>query len=446
MDRNSIQIKNILNASGLKAIGMGLNFILVPLLISVLGKAEYGIWVTVFSIINWIFTFDLGFGQGLRNKLTESLSKNDFERSNKLISTTYLIITIIAIIFFLVGTLLLNFSNPNEILNYYNDEGNSLKLFIFVAFTFTLLNFILSLYKKLLLADHKSYIIELVNTLFLLTFVSFVFIYKWFGSSNTLITLMIYFGGLNALFAIGSTIYFFRSNSQLRFSTDYFSKELINNLLKTGASFFLIQASILIIFSTDNIIISYLLGPEAVTDYSVVQKLFQIFVVVYSTILIPSWGLYVHAIVKNDYNWILSNLKKMIKIFTLIFLVGLVVLINTSSIIKLWVGNKVHYPKYLDILLYIYAMVFNFSNIFMYFINATGKLKLQSLLYTIGALINIPLSILFVKIIGSSTGVILATIISILPLLLFMPFQAIKYIREMKNENQILSTQKKCFK
>lgn len=437
MDRSSIQSKNILSSSALKAIGMGLNFILVPLLISVLGKAEYGIWVTIFSIINWVFTFDLGFGQGLRNKLTESLSMNDFEKSKQLISTTYVIISIVAVIIFFIGILIIHFSRPNEILNYYNKESSFLKLFIFIAFTFTLINFILSLYKKLFLAIHKTYLIELVNIMFLFVFIIFVLLYKSIYQSYSMITLMIIFGGLNIIFAFVATVYFFRSNTQLKFSYKYFSKSLVSDLLKVGGSFFSIQISLLIIFSTDNIIISNLLGPEAVTDYSVVQKLFQTFVILFSMILIPSWGLYIHAIVKKDSNWIISNLKKMIKIFILIFLFGLIVLFNTDSIIRLWVGNKVNYPKYLDILFYIYSMTFSFANIFMYFINATGKLKLQSILYIIGAIINIPLSIFFVNLIGTSSGVILATIITLVPLLIFMPIQVIRYIRTMEIENKI---------
>ncbi|RLD82395.1 MAG: polysaccharide biosynthesis protein, partial [Bacteroidetes bacterium] len=74
----------------------------VPLLISVFGKTDYGIWVTVFSIVNWIFTFDLGLGLGLRNKLTDSLTIKDYNRSNSLISTTYFTIIIVAIILFLI--------------------------------------------------------------------------------------------------------------------------------------------------------------------------------------------------------------------------------------------------------------------------------------------------------------------------------------------------------
>ena len=51
----------------------------------------------------------------------------------------------------------------------------------------------------------------------------------------------------------------------------------------------------------------------------------------------------------------------------------------------------------------------------MYFLNGIGKIKLQLWLYVFGAVINIPLSIYFVKYMNlGSSGVILGTIFSML--------------------------------
>ncbi len=433
INRNSIQLKNILSSSALKAIGLGLNFILVPLLISMINKTEYGIWVTVFSIINWIFTFDLGFGLGLRNKLTNSLTEGDINKSNNLISTTYIVISLIAIIIFMVGIVILGFVNFNSLLNYHGDSD--LKIFIFIALTFTLVNFILAVYKNLFLSIHKVYIGELVNTLFLLSFVAFILIYRNIEQNHNMTILMFCFGCLNLIFSIMATVYFFKTNPLLKLSLKSFSKPLINELLNIGGGFFIIQISLLIILSTDNIIISNLLGPEHVTDYSVVQKLFQIFIVVFGLILTPSWGLYIDAISKNDIQWIRLNIKSMLKLFSVLFIFGLIVLLNIDFIINLWVGPIVKPPKFLALLFFIFTMIYSFSNIYMYFINATGKIKFQTKLYVFGAILNIPLSVLFVKIFGNSTGVIIATIISILPLLIFMPIQATKIIKTLNSNS-----------
>ncbi len=429
MNRNSIQLKNILNLSALKAIGLGLNFILVPLLISIFGKTDYGIWVTVFSIVNWIFTFDLGLGLGLRNKLTDSLTIKDYNRSNSLISTTYITIILVAIIIFLVGIILIGIVNFKDLFNY--NKVDSLQNFLFVSLSFTLINFIFSVYKNLYLSVHKSFIPELVNTLFLLSFVLIVLFYKNYNISQTMTVMMFWFGFLNLIISIVATIHFFRTNPNLKLSLKFFSRPMIKELLNIGGGFFIIQFSILIIFSTDNVIISHLLEPEMVTDYSVIQKLFQIFIVIFGLILTPSWSLYIHAISKNDIQWIKSTIKAMLKLFLVLFTAGLILLFNIDFIVDFWVGSVIKPPKYLATLFFIFTMIFSFSNIFMYFINATGKIKLQMKLYIFGAIANIPLSIIFVKILGNSTGVIIATICSIIPLLIFMPLQSYKILKSL---------------
>ena len=68
----------------------------------------------------------------------------------------------------------------------------------------------------------------------------------------------------------------------------------------------------------------------------------------------------------------------------------------------------------------------------MVFINATGKIKLQMYLYLLGAIINIPLTIYFIKNLNmGSSGAILATNICMLPLAIIMPIQAYCILKKM---------------
>jgi O-antigen/teichoic acid export membrane protein len=66
--------KNIIASFGIKGISIIIGFIFVPLLIDYLGTFEYGIWITLGSIVGWINYFDIGLGNGLRNKFTEALA------------------------------------------------------------------------------------------------------------------------------------------------------------------------------------------------------------------------------------------------------------------------------------------------------------------------------------------------------------------------------------
>ena len=48
------------------------NFLLVPLTIDYLDTENYGIWLILNSFIAWFSFFDIGLGNGLRNKFAEA--------------------------------------------------------------------------------------------------------------------------------------------------------------------------------------------------------------------------------------------------------------------------------------------------------------------------------------------------------------------------------------
>ena len=63
----------------------------------------------------------------------------------------------------------------------------------------------------------------------------------------------------------------------------------------------------------------------------------------------------------------------------------------------------------------------------------TGKIQLQMWLYILGGIINIPLSIYFIRDLNmGSSGAILGTNICMLPLAIIMPIQAYFIIKKMK--------------
>ena len=80
---------NILALFFLRGISIVISFLLVPLTIDYLNATEYGIWLTLSSILIWVDFFDIGIGHGLRNKLSEALASNDHELGRCYVSTTF---------------------------------------------------------------------------------------------------------------------------------------------------------------------------------------------------------------------------------------------------------------------------------------------------------------------------------------------------------------------
>jgi O-antigen/teichoic acid export membrane protein len=148
-----------------KGLGLSISLVQIPLLLDILGTESYGIWLTLLSITSWISIMDIGIGNGLRNKLTESLATNDLEKARKYVSTAYVSLALIMLLPFLLAVLILPFVNIQTLLNTTIDS-RTLLLTMLITVSSTVLSFVLSLVNQILFALQKNALIA-IPSLFL---------------------------------------------------------------------------------------------------------------------------------------------------------------------------------------------------------------------------------------------------------------------------------------
>lgn len=414
-----------------KILGMGLSYVSIPLFLKYLGEKDYGLWIVIFSTINWIFMFDLGIGNGLRNKLTQCLVEKNILETKKYIVTGYISLSFIALIILVVGFLVIKIFDIKELLSLKEYNEIFLKKLILIVFMITILNFITGLYKVFYAAEHNSTIGNFSDLVFQGIFIFSLLILKKFNLIS-LTSIAIIYPGLNLIIGLYLTIRYFKKHKELTPEFKYFDKEKIKSISGTGIEFFIIQISMVIILTTDNIIITKLLGVEAVTPYNIISKLFQVFLVFSTIVLAPLWTLFLDAYLKKDKKWIKNILKKLNLLYIILCIIVGMTIFLMPLIIKVWLQKTIEFPRHLVLFWGIFILIRVYGDIYMYFVNGIGKIRLQTILYVIGALVNIPLSIYFVKNFNlGSSGVILATIISMLPLSIFIPIQACKIIKNI---------------
>ena len=113
-ERTDLIKKNIWGTVLIKGLSVPVSLLIVPVTINYINSEMYGIWLTLTSIVGWIGFFDIGFGNGLRNKLAETIAQGDYHKGKCYISTTY---ACLILIFFVVGLIsylvipLFNWSN-----------------------------------------------------------------------------------------------------------------------------------------------------------------------------------------------------------------------------------------------------------------------------------------------------------------------------------------------
>jgi O-antigen/teichoic acid export membrane protein len=413
--RSILAKKNIIFSLFIKVFSMVIMFVMVSKSINYLGKETYGLWILLSSVLVWTDLFDFGLTNGLRNKLSESLaSPNSCAKTNKnMISATYATMFIISIVSYLVIALVIYYVNWKTLFTvtlFTNEEIQSILMIIFLAFSINL--FLKPIHAILNALQWPSVIMIFSLVAAILSLIS-LYLLPEINIANKLFfyTIVISFFPVLILF-LGSIILF---SAKLKNFKPYFKNidfKLAKKVSVLGYSFFVIQFAGLVISQTDNVIIAYLFGTESVTDYNIVYRYFSLFMIATSIVLTPFWSAFTEAYVKKEFDWIEKSVRKLLYTFVgMAFMVGIFVWFS-EDVYKIWIKNDIIMPISLSIAMGAFVIVYSFANIFVFFVNGTGYIKLQMYVGVIMAILNIPLSYLFAYIMNYGiTGVIMATTI-----------------------------------
>lgn len=421
-----------------KVIAIIISFFLVRFTLEYLGTTNYGIWAVLLNVINWILFFDFGIANGIKNKISESLSKNDYQNANTYISTGYFILFIFCFIIFIVFIIFSFSFDWQSLFNVYSLSNEDLRNIMIIVVSFILLNFSLSIIIAILNAVQKTSLIVYGQLLTQILSLVFIIILLLFTENNLYYIAFSY--GFSLVFSsLVITFLFYKDNKHFLPSFRFCDKNKIKSILNLGIKFFFLQITLLFILTTDTMLISHLLGSEYVSTYDILYKFFGLLMVIHSLLNTPLWSMYTDAYYKNDYLWIKNILIKMALLMIIYFVIIMFLYFYSEYIIHIWLGNNNLILKKSNIFLMgILIFVLIWYSIFAYFTNGINKTTNQLYSASFGAIIHIPLAIYFVNYLNMNLdGVILSTIISLSIFGITGPIQAIIEINKMKNKQII---------
>ncbi len=412
-----------------------LSFVLVRKMLDYLGVEQYGIWSIILSFMTWILFFDLGIANGVKNKVSESLALNKKEEARSYISTGYIILALFSIIvysIFYTTSYYLQWQNIFNIETVSSQElGEVLRAIVF----FILLNFTLSVATAVYTASQNASLIVINQFLSNLFALISVFILVTF-TNGSLLYMAIAYGMSLVLSNILLSFYFYFKNGYLSPKLKLFDQKKVKNISSLGMKFFLLQLVFFFIVATDKILITQLLGPSYVSSYDVLYKYFGSILILHTIFNTPLWSMYTEAYVKNDYQWMSKTIIKMSYLFFAYIGLLTIMILLADIIFELWLGkNELAMSSSNYIYMSIMVLFLAWHATFSFVTNGVEKLKIQFYSILTGAILNIPLSIYFVKTMNMGlNGVILATIISLSIFGILGPIQSIKIISDMKKK------------
>ena len=217
MNRSKILFKNVSLGVLYKAINLVTVFTTIPLLLNYLDSEQYGVWVTIFSIVNIVFFVDIGIGNGLKTKLSEALSLREFKLAQTYISTAYIFISIIAFTLLILGLIFI-FSVDLQWLFNTSIENNDLKKVLLTILIMVVISFVLNLFKPFFYAAQQAAKVELAMLIYQIIVLIGIYILLKYFTRNLLFVAFIY-GTSNILIGVIFTVYFSVSYTHLTLPT-----------------------------------------------------------------------------------------------------------------------------------------------------------------------------------------------------------------------------------
>ena len=414
--RTAIVLRNSFLSLFLKGISIVVSFILVPISLQAVGKKQYGIILTITSVINWIAFFDIGMGNGLRTKLGKCIAENDRVLGRKYVSTAYFYIASIFLGILVLYTIAHPFINWYDTLNINGVDVPGLNSCMYFLIALFIVRFILQLIGVILLADQQSYLNDVIMPVSNLLTLGLIYFFYHAGIANFyLITFSIC--AAPVLVFVGYTYVLFRGRYKwLRPSFKMVDHGLRKDLLSLGAKFFFVQIAALIMFSSSNFIIAKLFSMEEVTLFNIGSRYYGVSLMLFGIILTPLWGAFTNAWYQGDKNWIASMIRKMVFLNMGLLILGFVMLTYYEPISKWWLSETISLTPVFAITLILYNFHAAFNNILSYFLNAIGKVNIQLYSAICGGIITVPATIfLFRNTQLGLASICVANMMSLLP-------------------------------
>lgn len=398
--RTKVVKLNVLYGFAIKGCSILLSLLLVPLTIGYINSELYGIWLTLSSVIHWISFFDIGFGNGLRNKLAIAIANGDKKKARIYVSTTYAIMIAIFLPLALLSFFFVPLIDWSGFLNVPAQYNKTLILSAQIVVVALSLQIILKLLQNVLFAYQYSALASFLELLGSALSLCFIFLLtKTVYPNLTIVALVFSFSPVIVLL-IGNLYFYSTKFKDVSPHYKYINISSAKDLFNLGWEFFVLQVAFLILFQMVNILISRVSGPEQVTNYNVAYKYLSVSVMIMNIILNPIWSAFTEAYTKKDSTWMKIIYNRLIKLFGLSVLFTILCILISPLVYNFWLGDKVSVPYSLTVLVGIYLCIKVWGNIHAVIINGTGKIRIQ-LIFSVGEMI---LFLPFALLLGSYFG------------------------------------------
>lgn len=396
----------------------------VRLTIGYLGAARYGLWMTVTSVTAFLAFSDLGVSNAIINRMSTAFASGERDHASREVSSASVLLGAISVAVLLIGACLLPILPWERIYNVRGLAASEAGPSTFALVACIALLMPLGLVQKVQLGFQEGALANLWaiggNVLGLILLL--LCLVTRLGLPWLVLAVA---GGPVITTALNWIQEFVYSRSWLRPRPENVNFRIGVRLARSGLLFLGLQLVAAVAFSSDNLIAAQLLGPVAVAQYSVAQRLFLVVPVLLSVAAISLWPAYGEALAHSDRQWIRRMLVRSTLLAVGIAAFGSLVILAVSPVIfNFLIGPTLVPPFALSVGFVVWAVLYAFGNVVSMLLNAANVIAFQLITASAMAVASVLLKIELGRTFGVA-GIVWGTVIaygllSILPILLYV--------------------------
>jgi len=392
-ERNRRIVTGIFGGALGRSISLLAPFIVMPIILHMLGAYLFGVWMTVLSFTAMALFMDFGIGNGLLTKLSYANGLNNYSEMRAYIVSAYISLSIIAFILLMIVCFLFYVAKSH--LNFFYFENIEALYIVLVSLVVFIFGIPISVIQRIMYAKQQILKFNLWQIFGALISLILCYAAVFFKLNSWLI--IVAYSMPPLIILLIATIVFFKQNEEISPQLKYFSKERSLELLHIGSKFLVLSVLTSIALNIDNLIISFKLGSETVTDFAIPAKIASLLGVVVTTLFLPLWSANGEAIAKRDYDWVLKTTKKMMFLGSLVvFFCSIPLILFNKEIINIWMGREFENQQEILFFLCVLSLGMAITSPIQMLLNSLGRVQVQIKIWVIFLVVSVLLKITFI--------------------------------------------------
>lgn len=398
MQKNELKQGVILSYINL-GLGTIIPFIYTPIMLRILGQAEYGLFSLASSAVSYLSLLSFGFGSTIIRYISKYRAENDKESEEKVFGFFLLLYCALALLVLICGVVIAYNVEPIFNKGLTTNELNKMKILVMIMTFNSALSFPLSVYSSMVVA-HEKYVFRKLIDMFstvLAPIANLVALYLGYASVGMATAATI----IQFIILPLNVFYCYRIIN----IKPVFAK-LPNTLIKEmlGFSVFIFIGTLvdMLFWATDKVILGMLAGSVAVAIYNV-GSTFNTMVMNLSTSISGVFtprvtGMVVKEASKEELNSIFIRIGRIQFIIIALIVSGFTVF--GSSFIKLWAGPGYSGAYWIAIMTMFPLCIPLIQNMGLTIVIAQNKHQFRSIVYLIIAVANVIMTYISVPYFG----------------------------------------------